>query len=491
MLWLSGGALIFFSYMIIETWRYMNHVNRIKRCRFRVSESDNICSGFMDEIIDNVKKQKDVIKNLSYVFDPGTSKDTYVPNYYSLLNDVTRHMMHDMILQNTGCNDRYNDKNREQKIEELIDVYENKISQQMGCDFKFTNTSDNKPVDQYIPGRGELTPYFKPLLILGIIKMIKILGSLSLWRKGFVSILGDHGMNYIVKKYQSADQDVASKSNRTLLFFHGIGIGITPYINFVDIFQSYDQVIIVELPNIGYGRYVEDYPSSRLMCESVLNHLTTHNPDVCKNITFNPAKIDLAGHSYGSLLVSYLLRSKRFTDTINYDKVYLLDSICFQESTYKPCRVMLFNLKQFVTFERTNVFGSIKEIMKTIERVIQYLLIFGDIETQIVIKRTMFLNELSFPIEMLRENVMVVIAEFDMFINTSEVVNILKTTPVKLMVMKDTCHADMVMIATTREKVKHVIEKFIASYPDINEHNNKISNDSNHNLSLDFEIMIQ
>lgn len=472
----AGMGMMIFSYMAIEIWRYVVHMIRYKTCKVRTSGSNNICACFMDEIIDNVKKQQDIIKNLSYIFDSGDSKDRYEPKF-SLLTDVTYDIMYNMILQNSGCNNTNNvDDFRDQKISELIMTYEQGISRQVGYAFKFTRNTKKKQIETYLPGRADLKPIFKPLLILGVIKVAKLLGYWSLWRKGFVTINGNHGMNYIIKRETNI---IAKKNNKILIFFHGVGIGITPYINFVDIFQNYDEIILVELPNIGYGRHVAEYPTPEMMCESVMSHLIQNNPDVCKNISQNcSTKIDIAGHSYGSLLLSYLLRSQQFTETINFDKVYLFDSICFQESIYKLCRVMLFNLKQFVTFERKSSFGSLQEFFKTIERAIRYLFIFGDIETQVVIKRTIFLNEMSFPADMLTENVMVVITDNDMFINTPEVVNVLKKTPVKLMVMTDTSHGDMVMISSTKNKVKSIIEKFIESYPD--------QNDDTGDLRLDF-----
>jgi hypothetical protein len=119
------------------------------------------------------------------------------------------------------------------------------------------------------------------------------------------------------------------------------------------VFENYDEIILVELPNIGYGRYVDEYPTPDAITDSVMKYVSQHHTDVMKsNSNTELGTIDLARHSYGTLVITYLMQRKRFVDLVNVNKIVLIAPICFAQSVFKIGRVSMLGMHNYIGFER-------------------------------------------------------------------------------------------------------------------------------------------
>lgn len=117
-----------------------------------------------------------------------------------------------------------------------------------------------------------------------------------------------------------------STTKSPILFIHGIGIGLYPYVHFLDelnranIPQSDDDevgIIVLELMPISF-RITTQMPSQAELCAQIHSILRKHNWD----------RFVLVAHSYGTVVASHLLRNanlgSRITATLLVDPVVFL-----------------------------------------------------------------------------------------------------------------------------------------------------------------------
>ena len=114
-----------------------------------------------------------------------------------------------------------------------------------------------------------------------------------------------------------------SKSKLPILFIHGIGIGLYPYINFLaELNQGVDDpdeevgIIAIELMSISF-RITYATLEKNEMCSEILNILKAHNYD----------KFVLISHSYGSVVSTHLLQTPEIAARIG--PVILIDPVSF------------------------------------------------------------------------------------------------------------------------------------------------------------------
>lgn len=114
-----------------------------------------------------------------------------------------------------------------------------------------------------------------------------------------------------------------SKSKLPVLFIHGIGIGLYPYINFLaELNQGLDDaegevgIIAIEIMSISL-RITDATLEKDEMCGEILSILKEHGWD----------KIVLISHSYGSVVSTHLLRTPKTASIIG--PVILIDPVSF------------------------------------------------------------------------------------------------------------------------------------------------------------------
>ncbi|VBB17640.1 alpha/beta hydrolase fold [Yasminevirus sp. GU-2018] len=526
-MYILTGLLFLLGYTALETSRYVGYIRRKNKYNSgRVADDElgvdatlytrpgsyethdfsvkaKTGSAYAMELLTNIRKQKNVVKNLRYITDNKKLEDVTREMMYTIIRSAI--YLDDSFRNDTNYTHNMNNPNNmddqdttqlipqnvkpinvrtmcdeeiDRSIFNIIEQLEASVSAELGVNFKFSlgssrtlKVGNSKNFNHFKPGREPINPVFKPLPLLFAIRSIKIIGSFIFWLRGFVLYHGLHGLSFMVRRKQTSNMsntsNTGSNSKRgTLMLIHGIGIGISPYVNFVQMFDEYDDLIMVELPNIGYGKYVDDYPTPDAINESIMDHLSTYHkhlykvPSTDNNDSTNtlPA-IDLMGHSYGTVIISYLLRDTTFINTINYRKIVLLDPVCFTENIFKLCHIAKLGIVDFISFERKSICSSVKDIVQTIERSIQFLVLFSDIDTQMLIKRTIFLHEVCFPSSLLGKNVYVVLAEHDMYVNVQEVHHVALQHETNCIIIDGIGHSDMVFNSREKQIVVDFIRK--------------------------------
>ena len=114
-----------------------------------------------------------------------------------------------------------------------------------------------------------------------------------------------------------------SKTKLPVLFIHGIGIGLYPYINFLaELNQGLDDaegevgVIAIEIMSISF-RITHPALQKDEMCQEILSILKKHRWD----------QVVLISHSYGSVVSTHLLRTPETASRIG--PVVLIDPVSF------------------------------------------------------------------------------------------------------------------------------------------------------------------
>ena len=115
-----------------------------------------------------------------------------------------------------------------------------------------------------------------------------------------------------------------SKSRRPILFIHGIGIGLYPYVNFLaeinrahrDSDDGQVGIIAVELMPISF-RITGEMPNHQQICDDIVAILEKHGWN----------KFVLSTHSYGSVIATNMLKHRKLS--LEIDSVLLSDPVTF------------------------------------------------------------------------------------------------------------------------------------------------------------------
>ncbi|RSL89251.1 hypothetical protein CEP52_014962 [Fusarium oligoseptatum] len=120
-----------------------------------------------------------------------------------------------------------------------------------------------------------------------------------------------------------------SKTRLPILFIHGIGVGLYPYINFLaDINADVDEepsdgqvgIIAIEIMSVS-SRITYEAMSKEEMCDEIHRTLTAHGWEKCV----------LVSHSYGSVVAAQLLRSPEISQHIG--PILFIDPVSFSTSS--------------------------------------------------------------------------------------------------------------------------------------------------------------
>lgn len=167
-------------------------------------------------------------------------------------------------------------------------------------------------------------PLFQIYPIHFCFQMMRLYGDISLSKWSLCE--KENGIVFYRKKPNNPT------SNKKLLFFHGLGLGVVPYLSFINKFADfYGEIIIVEFPGISRNAYDKMYyPTAEEIVDTIANEFAPN--DV----------VDAIGHSYGSVILSYLANKK---PTFLNKRVYLdtfaffPDSVKFWPQVFKPITV--------------------------------------------------------------------------------------------------------------------------------------------------------
>jgi len=202
----------------------------------------------------------------------------------------------------------------------MLELIEEKI------DYKFQDIENDDHIQFIKFGSTEIETSYKPVVVYCAMSTIKNLAYMYLKYLGFTKhIMNKTGIVYF---YYTNPQN----NGKTTIFIHGLGFGVTPYINFVKSLMEYTDIIIPILPNISNMEFhsllnswedkymFPDYEDLRTDFFNILNERDLYN-------------VNLVGHSFGTIVMSIVLKNSKFKKRIN-TKIFV-DPVCFMDDCYK------------------------------------------------------------------------------------------------------------------------------------------------------------
>lgn len=283
---------------------------------------------------------------------------------------------------------------KETKYDEIIfkkfyNIFKKNIiddDQNIRLDYKIVNYSNDN-----------ITPIYKPIILYGLIKTYRLIGMTKMKFKGFKSELYD-GI-YIHYK-------IKNKNKLPILFFHGLGVGLVPYLNFL---EDYD-VIAPELPNLSNSNFTTNIFSLDKYVSSIIRWLKK------KGVY----KVDIMGHSFGTIIVNYMLgyyKIKNPKFLIKFRKKIYLEPVCFNCMSSTINRICYDKYKW--NFNRS--------ILSNINKLIFYYFIQKDIYIQATMKRFILPFEIfEYNIKM-NKNTCILLSGKDSIIKSKYLVDYIKT----------------------------------------------------------------
>lgn len=122
------------------------------------------------------------------------------------------------------------------------------------------------------------------------------------------------------------------KNKKTVLFIHGLGLGVTPYLSYLYKIKDKCNIIAPILPNISnmdnrsiFQKINVDafFPSYEIIREDFKEMLNYHNID----------SIDVIGHSFGTIMMGILIKDDELANKFN--KKVFIDPVCFIDKSYQ------------------------------------------------------------------------------------------------------------------------------------------------------------
>lgn len=203
------------------------------------------------------------------------------------------------------------------KIDEVINSFEKKNNIKL-------HTGINTHIYCLRLGLVKLNPIVKPLFVYAIFRFLRYYLEYTLFMKGFIS----KTINKFVFFYP---KNINSNGKRNIIFNHGIGIGIIPYMKLITKYMDRYNFILVNLPNISNlyfhsylnNEYDDIFPSPDIIRDtyfSLLCHLKLNN-------------VDMMSHSGGALIAGVLDNSRFIYNRIK--RRILIEPVSFFHSYAK------------------------------------------------------------------------------------------------------------------------------------------------------------
>ena len=217
-----------------------------------------------------------------------------------------------------------------------------------------TNTNTNWKSSIVMTNKLDIV--HKPFAFYTFMYLIRRVFNFYMYTLGFTNIIDPATQLRVWIKHQPV------ATNKTpLVFIHGVGLGIVPYIGKIRKLSTDRTLIVPELPNMSYDLYKFPPPSNDTLVASLYNIL----------IKQGIALIDIIGHSYGALILNIF--QIRYPHMCNY-KTYA-EPMCFHIHQSSIANI-LYKLPSTRTYNILNY--------------ISWLFVFRDMYTQYIGKRGMF-----------------------------------------------------------------------------------------------------
>lgn len=277
--------------------------------------------------------------------------------------------------------------------------------------------------------------YFYPTLI-----PIQILYKLYHWYKHLVLIKDGF-------KYTELDKNIliyTKPSNRDniVIFFHGLGFGLIPYISFLNKLTKCGTLISVELPNISKNKTYYPNPTHHEIIKIITQFIKNKYPK--KNI-------NIILHSYGTTFMKSILNSD-----IKLDTIVLIDPMCFYQTAFTSAKYFCSKFLDKIRHVKHQYNGL--EIKQLIYHCILHFIVF-DIDSQFICKRQLWGIDKWIDDDVVKhksfKRLLISLAEKEYFYNSSDLLNYLKTTcpSVNIIYNKSANHGDLIFTPDLQNQI--------------------------------------
>ena len=308
-----------------------------------------------------------------------------------------------------------------QKIEEKLNV-------------KFFDISD--PSIYFLKfGNNKIECEYRPVILNNTLGMMKHICYFSLYLFNF-------------DKYTIKNNDLVyfhyhkPENKKTVLFIHGLGFGIEPYLYYILRMKEKMNLIVLVLPNISNMEYKKSM--KKITYDNLFPEYDTWRK-IMKHILIkhNINKISLIAHSFGTAIAGLL-----FKDPWLYNKIerkVLIEPVCFIDKSYKIYR--------YINEPQEGNYGLISQIFNSI--------VYKDIYLRYVTQRFLYGPEFWIHnYDILSKNTLVVVSEKDLVVPSDEIYERMKKHNIECMYIRGAHHADMFM-SSEFDSVFDQIDEFI------------------------------
>ena len=342
--------MLLYIYLLFEAGYYMYYIlfiysalnNRYytkNRCIISKEVSKDICAQFKEYI----RNEEDLIK---YLLDSFPNKDLIT---IENIKKVLLYHIYNIDPCSNICDDGII---RDNSINEIVDIIKSRAGSLIQAD---TCTSKTSEIISNHFMTNRLNVLYKPRIFYVLMYLVRRVFNFYMYTLGFTNIIDPRLNLRVWIKHNSG-----ATNKMPLVFIHGLGFGIMPYIRKIQRLSVDRRTVIVpELPNISYDLYKFPPPSNENLVTSLYNILSK----------LEIKQVDIIGHSYGSLILNIF--QIKYPDICNY-KTYA-ESGCFY--------IQQSHLSSTILFKTS--FNNLHNFLRTI-------IIYKDIYTQYIFKRTIF-----------------------------------------------------------------------------------------------------
>ena len=287
-------------------------------------------------------------------------------------------------------------------INNLLDIIKQKV--ELGT----INETDDET--EAISGHymiNKLNILHKPYIFYTIMYIIRKIFNIYMYIKGYKYIIDPATNIKVWIKYNKLD-------NIPLVFLHGFGMGILPYINKINNLSYNRTIIIPEIPNMSYDLYKMPPPSIDTIINVIYDILLK------QNIT----QIDIMGHSFGTtILNAFQLKYPQMCNCKTY-----AEPVCFYIQQPQLTHIVYKSYRLSYNF--------IKYLL--------YIFVFRDQYIQYITKRCMFAEQSL--INHFDKKTTIILAKYDYLLPTASIYDYMRTYyPTVNLFMRDGGHGSWVM----------------------------------------------
>lgn len=280
-------------------------------------------------------------------------------------------------------------------------------------------------------GNNKVECTYRPSIVCSILELLKDTCYFSLYMFDF-------------DKYKIKNTNIVyfhyynPKNTKTIIFIHGFGFGIEPYLYYILRLKKQYNLIVPILPNISnmeYARTMKEITYDNLFPE----YNTWRKAFRSIMIKHNIEKCSIIAHSFGTIITSLILKDNWINQRI--DRKVLIEPVCFIDKSYKIYR--------YINEPQEGNYGVISKVFNEF--------IYKDVFLRYATQRFLYGPEFWITdYDSLSNNTLIVVSEQDQVVPSDEIYNKMRKHNIECIYVKGAYHADMFMSDEFESVFDHV-----------------------------------